>query len=146
MSALDPRGTQSPPPQSRSFLPYIAVAIVGLLAGLIVQELRQHNAGATTASKMQLAESDFRHGKERAAFALFSKFADQKNPVAEYWIAHMTELGLDTPRNPQKAIELYKKAADQNVVAAERRNSASCLLAEERKADPDELDALKTEC
>jgi TPR repeat protein len=31
----------------------------------------------------------------------------------------MTELGLGIPRNPTKAIELYKKAAAQNVVAAE---------------------------
>jgi TPR repeat protein len=33
----------------------------------------------------------------------------------------MTELGLGVPRDPAKAIDLYKKAAEQNVDAAELR-------------------------
>jgi TPR repeat protein len=33
----------------------------------------------------------------------------------------MYEIGLGIPRDAKKAIDLYKKAADQNVVAAEAR-------------------------
>jgi uncharacterized protein len=52
---------------------------------------------------------------------LFSKLADQNNPIAQYWLADMIELGLGVPRDSAKAIELYKKAAAKNMEAAELR-------------------------
>jgi len=47
--------------------------------------------------------------------------ASQNNTVAEYWLAHMTELGLGVPSDIPKAISLYEKAAAQNFVAAQVR-------------------------
>jgi TPR repeat protein len=52
---------------------------------------------------------------------LFGSLADKNNSSAQYWLAHMTELGLGIPRDPAKAVELYKKAAGQGLDAAELR-------------------------
>ena len=41
--------------------------------------------------------------------------------MAQYWLGHVAELGLGVPRDPSKAIELYKKAAAQDVAIAEFR-------------------------
>ena len=52
---------------------------------------------------------------------LFDSLAKKNNPLAEYWVGHMSELGLGVPRDPAKAIEFYKKAVDQDVAPAELR-------------------------
>jgi TPR repeat protein len=72
-------------------------------------------------SQMAQAEKDVKAGDYKAAVTLFEKLADNGNPLAQYWVAHMTELGLGMPRDPAKAVELYKKAAAQDVAAAELR-------------------------
>lgn len=121
MSTLGP---QEPKPSSfpaRSTMRFVLVAIAGLLLGLAAQEFRWYSAPPVPQGNLQVAESDLKHGDEGAAFALFNTLANQNHPNAEYWLGHMKELGLGTPRDPQRAIELYKKAADQNIVAAELR-------------------------
>jgi TPR repeat protein len=52
---------------------------------------------------------------------LFGTLADNNNSMARYWLVHMTDLGLGVPSDPAKAIDLYNKAAEQNVDAAELR-------------------------
>ena len=72
-------------------------------------------------STLAQAEHDFQANDDPAALKLFSTLANKNNPVAQYWLGHMTELGLGVPRDPTKAIDLYKKAAEQSVDAAELR-------------------------
>jgi TPR repeat protein len=53
-------------------------------------------------------------GRERSSTA--------RHPtVAQYWLGHMTELGLGVSPDLPKAIARYKKAAARGVVAAESR-------------------------
>ena len=99
----------------------VAVAFIALLIGIIGQGLGWHGSVAMPASKLAVAERAFQAGDDRVATALFSHLADKGNATAQYWLGHMTELGLGVPRNPAKAIELYKKAARQDLVAAEVR-------------------------
>jgi TPR repeat protein len=70
---------------------------------------------------LQQAERAFRNGKDDTAVAEFTKLANGNNPTAQYWLGHMTELGLGVSRNPAKAIALYKQAAAHKEVAAECR-------------------------
>ena len=41
--------------------------------------------------------------------------------TAEYWLAHMSELGLGVPKDIPKAISLYEKAAAENSIPADTR-------------------------
>ena len=97
------------------------MALVGLFIGLAVQEMRWRWSVTVPKNPLARAEHEFKTGDDPAAIKLFDTLADKNNPVAQYWLAHMTELGLGVPRDPAKAIELYKKAADQNAEAAELR-------------------------
>lgn len=111
-----------PPQPPRSQLSGILIyAIFGLLIGLVVQEFRWRGSIMVPQSQMAQAEKDVKAGDYKAAVTLFEKLADNGNPLAQYWVAHMTELGLGMPRDPAKAVELYKKAAAQDVAAAELR-------------------------
>jgi hypothetical protein len=113
-----------PKPQQTSrhtIMAFLIVGLVGLLIGLLGQEMRWDGFGVVPHGNLAFAERAFRAGDDRVAMVLFSRLANKGNPTAEYWLAHMTELGLGVPRNPAKAIKLYKKAAQQNLVPAEVR-------------------------
>jgi TPR repeat protein len=97
------------------------MALIGLFIGFAVQELRWRFSVMVPKSSLAHAEQEFQAGDDPAALKLFSTLADKNNPVAQYWLGHMTELGLGVPRDPAKAIDLYKKAAEQNVDAAQLR-------------------------
>lgn len=119
LSKLDqPKPPQTPRPQITNLLMY---AIIGLLIGLVAQELRWRNSILVPHGQLAQAEKDVNAGDYQTAVNLFEKLAHKNNPLAQYWVAHMTELGLGVPRDPAKAIELYKKAAAQHVAAAELR-------------------------
>jgi TPR repeat protein len=109
---------QTTRPHASSFL---TVALVGALIGIAAQELRWRWSVMIPKDQLVQAEHEFQAGDNQAAVKLFSTLADKNNPIAQYWLAHMTELGLGVPRDPTKAIDLYKKAAGQNVDAAELR-------------------------
>lgn len=114
---------QSKPPQT-SRPPAISLFIlvlVGALVGIVGQELRWRGGVMIPQGQLKQAEQAFQAGDNQAAVTSFSRLADKNNPVAQYWLAHMTELGLGVPRDPAKAIELYKKAAAQDLDAAELR-------------------------
>ena len=118
-----PRRAQEPSHRSLLIanLGFMVVAVVGALAGGVIQDLRWHGSLAKPEGQLDLAERAFQSGNEQVALMLFTKLAGQNNPVAEYWLAHMTELGLGLARDPAKAIGLYQKAAAQNVVPAQQR-------------------------
>jgi TPR repeat protein len=99
----------------------VAFAFVALLIGIIGQGFGRDGSVAMPDSKLTVAERAFQAGDDRVATTLFRRLADKGNPTAQYWLGHMTELGIGVPRNPAKAIKLYKKAAHQDLVAAEVR-------------------------
>ena len=103
-----------------AFVLVVLITLAGTVAGLTIQRWRA--AEATVAhGAFRVAEQDFRAGKEQAALALFKKLADTRDPRAQYWLGHMTELGLGAPRDTQLAISLYQRSATQNYVPAELR-------------------------
>jgi TPR repeat protein len=91
-----------------------------------VQEYRLRSANPSQTS-LAFAEHAFQSGDNQTALKLFSDLANKNNPNAEYWLGHMNEIGLGIPRDVTKAIGLYKKAAEQNIVAAEARLGALYL-------------------
>jgi TPR repeat protein len=101
----------------------VAVVVAALLVTFVAVEWR--SAGDLSASAqpntLQRARAFLQRGDDAVAVQLFSGLAKKNNPNAQYWLGHMTELGLGTKRDLEKAIELYKQAAEQNVVAAELR-------------------------
>jgi len=97
------------------------VAIAGLATALIVQESRWRSEAAEGPANLQIAKQEFRAGDEKNALALFQKLAAANDPAAQYWVGHMTELGIGIPRDVSKAIALYQEAAVRNNVAAQVR-------------------------
>lgn len=119
----DPRKSSHLPP-TLAILGCLAAALMGILAGLAIQQSRAGAAFGSAAISnptLERAEAAFRQGDDQVAVRQFSKLADENNPVAQYWLGHMYELGLGATRNPAKAIELYKKAAARDVVEAQLR-------------------------
>jgi TPR repeat protein len=113
-----PKPPQAPRPQ---FMGLFVYAVIGLLIGLVFQEVRWRSSVMVPQGSLAQAEKSFQADDYKTAVASFEKLADKNNPLAQYWVAHMTELGLGVPRNAAKAVELYKKAAQQDVSAAELR-------------------------
>lgn len=113
----------SKPPLRKSSWPpaptILLVAITALVIGS-VQEYRLTTANPSQTS-LEVAEHAFQTGDNQVALKLFGDLANKNNPNAEYWLGHMNEIGLGIPRDVTKAIGLYKKAAEQNIVAAEAR-------------------------
>jgi TPR repeat protein len=117
-----PDQIKPPPPTSRlNVASFLVMALIGLIIGLAVQELRWRFSVMVPKSTLAQAEHELQADDDPAALTLFNTLADKNNPIAQYWLGHMTELGLGVPRDPAKAIGLYKKAAEQNVDAAELR-------------------------
>jgi TPR repeat protein len=85
-----------------------------------IQEYRLR-AVAPSQTRLEAAEHALQTDDNQTALKLFGELAAKNNPNADYWLGHMNEIGLGIPRDVTKAIGLYKKAAEQNVVAAESR-------------------------
>ena len=100
----------------------VIVALVGLLVVIVGLELQWHGAmNLPSRDRLVLAEKAYRYGDDGEAVRLFGPLAKNGNATAQYWLAHMTELGLGVPRNSARAIKLYQEAAKQNLVMAEIR-------------------------
>jgi len=103
----------------------VFVAAVSLLVAFFVIALQWRGTGEFSASdqrhSLQQAREYLQHGDDAIAVQLLSNLAKKNNPNAQYWLGHMTELGLGTKRNLRAAIGLYKQAAGKKVVAAELR-------------------------
>jgi TPR repeat protein len=116
--------SQPKPPQTPNRPPFIAFlgyAAIGLLVGIAAQEFRWRSSNMAPPNQMAQATKDVKAGDYQAAVTIFDSLAQKNNPLAEYWVAHMSELGLGVPRNPAKAVEFYTKAAAQDVAPAELR-------------------------
>lgn len=110
-----PASKQPWPPAATIFLVVITALVIGTL-----QEYRLRTAHPAQ-TNLDFAERAFESGDNQTALKLFGELANKNNPNAEYWLGHMSEIGLGLPRDVTKAIGLYKKAAEHNIVAAEAR-------------------------
>src|SRR5262245_6404050 len=113
-------------PPALMLLAFLVVAMLGIVSGLAIQHWRcntpvRFGSLAPSRPSLQNAEESFREGDDKTAVTQFTELANQNNPVAQYWLGHMAELGRDGPRDAAKAVDLYKKAAAQDDVAAELR-------------------------
>jgi TPR repeat protein len=119
---------QTPPPVTPRWplalaliLALITVASASYNFGLRANAWLPAGEPGNPEARLQLAEQEFKVGDYRDALTFFRQLANQGDPVAEYWLAHMTELGIGTAKDPSKAVDLYKKAAAQGDVAAQTR-------------------------
>jgi hypothetical protein len=125
VSRTDP--TPTPTPQSNNFLlASIAVVLSIVVAGLVHEAIWRPAAAvssvvATQAQQLQEGERDLGNGDNRDAYNAFDRLAARDDVDAEYWLAHMTELGLGVEKNVPKAIALYEKAAAKGSTPAETR-------------------------
>jgi TPR repeat protein len=117
MTAHDPRGPRVPPPLLAAL---VIVAVFGIAIGLGVQEWRWRGFTAGAPSQLERAKEAIQDDNQ-FSIRVFTKLVNKNNPEAQYWLGYMIELGLGMPRDPEKAIQLYKRAGAQNVVAAELR-------------------------
>jgi TPR repeat protein len=94
-----------------------------IITALVIGSVQEYRLRTVTPSQtaLEFAEHAFQTGDNQTALKLFGELANKNNPNVEYWLGHMNEIGLGIPRNVTKAIGLYKKAAEQNIVAAEAR-------------------------
>ena len=127
MTAIDP--SPKPPIRSNSSAAVGMAIVVCLLIGGLFQEIRWRGglSGVISspielpAQQLKLGELAFKDGNDAVALNFFDHLAVQNNPVAQYWLGHMTELGLGVPKDIPKAITLYEKAAAQNSLPAQTR-------------------------
>ena len=84
----------------------------------------------SAAEQIKLGELAFRSGNDAVALNLFDRLAAKNDAAAQYWLAHMMELGIGVPKDVPKAISLYEKAAAQNSFAAENESSVKSIYME----------------
>lgn len=48
------------------------------------------------------------------------------DPIAQYTLAYLTDEGIDTPKDPEKAKEMYKKALPGLTAAADKGHPTAC--------------------
>ena len=95
----------SPPQPAKRPISYPLLGLTILIAlavGGVLQEARWRGAFTrlfpspleTPAQQLKLAQSAFKNGNNAVALSFFEPLASQNNTVAEYWLAHMTELSV----------------------------------------------------
>jgi TPR repeat protein len=115
--------SKPPPPVSKRPWPPAATIFFVVITAFVIGTVEEYRLRAASPAQTNLAfaEHAFQTGNDQTALKLFTELANKNNPNAEYWLGHMNEIGLGIPRDITKAIVLYKKAAEQNIVAAEAR-------------------------
>lgn len=101
---------------------FAVVLLAGALFTVFLQTWDSRWPGpAQKPDRLGFAEKVLQNGDDATAAKIFSELAAEDNGMAQYWLAHMTELGLGVSRDLPTAITLYKKAAAKNISEAERR-------------------------
>jgi len=123
MSMIDPWRNVRPPRVPIPIGPTIAlIAMLGAVGVvLLLQQTALPRPPITSAESLGMAEASFKDADYQRAAHLFTNLANKNDPTAQYWLGHMTELGLGVKRDPAKAIELYRKATAGNITAADLR-------------------------
>jgi TPR repeat protein len=125
MTPIKPHGPR-PPPQPvaptviATGITFFALLLFALLIQAFLGAVRSNHAPPIPGEdRLSYAERAFRQYDYDTAGKAFSDLAGKGNGLAQYWLGHMTELGLGMARDPRKAIALYEQAADRGVLAAE---------------------------
>jgi TPR repeat protein len=127
MTVADPR--RQPPAGPKLSLATVGAILVALAIGGLFQEVRWRGGFSSivpspiesSAQQLKLGKLAFANGNDAVALNLFERLAAENNAAAQYWLAHMSELGVGAPKDIPKAISLYEKAAAQNSIAAQAR-------------------------
>src|SRR5262245_66468048 len=95
-------------------LAFLIVAMLGIVFGCAIQQWRcsapfSFGSLATAKPTLQNAEEAFREGNDRTALNEFTELANQNNPVEQYWLGQMAELGRGGARDGAEAGRLFKK-------------------------------------
>src|SRR5258708_28390665 len=106
-------------------LPIGALAPLALLLfWLILLPIVQMSApggSMTGQAPLDLARREFLAGDYGRALSDYRRLAEQGSGEAEYWLAHMLELGLGTKADAAEAVMWLEKAANAGAMPAERR-------------------------
>jgi TPR repeat protein len=115
--------SKPPLPVGKSPWPPAPTILLAVITALVIGSIQEYRlrAVAPSQTRLEAAEHALQTDDNQTALKLFGELAAKNNPNADYWLGHMNEIGLGIPRDVTKAIGLYKKAAEQNVVAAESR-------------------------
>jgi TPR repeat protein len=100
-------------------LPIAVIAVVALF--LVAGALALPPWATPMVDAFGEAKTAFKQGDYETAADLFTKLANKGNAGAQYWLAHMTELGLGVTQDTARALLLYKRAAARNVTQANLR-------------------------
>lgn len=127
MTVADPH--RQPPAGPKLSLSTVGAILVALAIGGLFQEVRWRGGFSgvvpspmeLSAQQLKFAKLAFANGNDAVALNLFERLAAENNATAQYWLAHMSELGLGVPKDIAKAISLYEKAAAQNSIPAQAR-------------------------
>lgn len=115
--------SKPPLPLRKSPWPPVPIILLVAITAFVIASVQEYRWQTVKPlqTNLEFAEQAFQKGDDQTALKLFGELANKNNPKVEYWLGHMNEIGLGIPRDIIKAIGLYKKAAEQNVVAAEAR-------------------------
>jgi TPR repeat protein len=124
---IDPNG--QPTIGARVLFTMCAAILVAIAVGGLLQEARWRGAFSSMApsplasrdQQLKLGEVAFRNGNDAVALNLFEGLAAKNDAAAQYWLAHMSELGIGVPKDIPKALSLYQKAAALGSVPAQTR-------------------------
>jgi hypothetical protein len=127
MTTVDPSGKR--PVGPRLSLTTGVAIVFALVVGGLLQEARWRGGLSSvapsplesTAEQLKLGEIAFRNGNDAVALKLFDRLVAKNDAAAQYWLAHMSELGIGVPKDISKAVSLYEKAAAQGSIPAETR-------------------------
>lgn len=97
------------------------VLTLGLLAGYGTRAWQLGAELQTPAGQLKLAEKALDSGHPSVAMTLFEGLAKKGDPAAEYWVAHMKDYGIGTPKDTTGAIALYVKASQHGNADASAR-------------------------
>jgi len=121
MPALNPHQSDR---SAVMFWTLIVPGLIGLAIAFIVFRAWQQpepHAVASRPDSLQAAQQDLRDGRNAEAARLLAVLAARGDPNAQYWLGHLIEKGIGTKRDVERALALYRQAADHQVVAAEVR-------------------------
>jgi len=126
MPLIKPHDPRPPPPVAPTLIAtgmsFFALLLFALLVQAFLGSVRSNYAPPMPGEdRLSYAERAFRHYDYDTARKAFSELAGNRDGMAQYWLGHMTELGLGMARDPRKAVALYEQAADRGVLAAELR-------------------------
>ena len=115
--------SKPPLPLHKSPWPPVPTILLVVITALVIGSVQEYRLRtvAPAQTSLEFAEHAFQSGDDQTALKLFSELVSKNNPNAEYWLGHMNEIGLGLPRDVPKAIGLYKKTVEQNIVAADAR-------------------------